>query len=170
MDTRPSPAEYGAYYETYLALAPEPDALLALEEQLDVFRAIVRAIPADRETWRYEAGKWSIRELFDHLIDAERVFGYRAFCIGRGDRTPLPSFDENAYAAAWWADSAAAPNTPTASHSTRRAAASRVPRRAIGECRSPTPAPSACCSPPPRVAERGRASSPARSQPTRGTP
>lgn len=100
MDTRPLPSEYGAYYETYIALAPEPDALVTLQSQLDDFRDVVRAIPAERETYRYAPGKWSIRELFDHLIDAERVFGYRAFCIGRGDRTPLPSFDENAYAAA----------------------------------------------------------------------
>ena len=50
--------------------------------------------------FRYAPGKWSVREVFGHLTDGERVFGYRAFRIGRGDQTPLPGFDENHYVAA----------------------------------------------------------------------
>jgi len=54
-------------------------------------------VPADREGHRYAEGKWSIRQVLGHLVDAERVFGYRAFCFSRGERAALPSFDENEY-------------------------------------------------------------------------
>jgi hypothetical protein len=56
-------------------------------------------VPAAVELHRYAPGKWSVREVFGHLGDGERVFGYRAACISRGDRTPLPRFDENLYVA-----------------------------------------------------------------------
>ena len=54
-------------------------------------------IPEDRGGFRYGPEKWSIREVLGHLIDAERIFSYRALRVGRGDRTPLASFDENEY-------------------------------------------------------------------------
>jgi DinB superfamily len=63
-------------------------------------RELVEAIgriPEDRGGFRYGPEKWSIREVLGHLIDAERIFSYRALRVGRGDRTPLASFDENAY-------------------------------------------------------------------------
>ena len=47
--------------------------------------------------YRYAEGKWSIRELLGHLVDTERIFAYRALCLARGERQPLPGFDENAY-------------------------------------------------------------------------
>ncbi|MGH9336370.1 MAG: DinB family protein, partial [Vicinamibacteria bacterium] len=46
---------------------------------------------------RYAPDKWTVRQLFGHLVDAERFFGHRAFCVSRGDETPLPGFDENLY-------------------------------------------------------------------------
>ena len=51
----------------------------------------------ERETYRYAEGKWSIREIVGHLIDGERVFGYRAFCIARGEKQNLPGFEQNDY-------------------------------------------------------------------------
>ena len=53
----------------------------------------------DRESFRYAPGKWSAREVFGHIGDAERVFGYRAFCISRGEEANLPGFDEEQYVA-----------------------------------------------------------------------
>ena len=63
-------------------------------------RKLAGSIPAARETFRYAPGKWSIREMLGHIGDAERVFGYRAFCISRGEQASLPGFDENDYVAA----------------------------------------------------------------------
>jgi hypothetical protein len=55
-------------------------------------------VSEERSHFRYAPGKWSIREVMGHINDAERVFGYRAFRISRGDETPLAGFDENVYA------------------------------------------------------------------------
>jgi hypothetical protein len=70
-----------------------------LERQIAEIRQRAAVVPAERETFRYAPGKWSIREIVGHLNDAERVFGYRAFCISRGERKPLPGFDEQRYVA-----------------------------------------------------------------------
>jgi hypothetical protein len=99
MDPRPIENEYAPYYARYVSLVPETDVIEVLDRQLAEVSACIAAVPAERETFAYLPGKWSIREIFGHLADAERVFGYRAFCIARGDQTPLPSFDENEYAA-----------------------------------------------------------------------
>jgi hypothetical protein len=74
--------------------------LAALEQQLDELRSLGASVPREREGFRYAPDKWSVREVFGHLIDGERIFGLRAFCFSRGERAPLPGFDENAYVAA----------------------------------------------------------------------
>jgi hypothetical protein len=99
MKSRPSEVEYAAYFSRYVSLVPETDVMTVLEEQLNELPNIAALVPADRERFRYDPGKWSIREVFGHLTDAERVFGYRAFCISRGEQAPLPAFDEDAYIA-----------------------------------------------------------------------
>lgn len=96
---RPQPDEYASYYGKYISLVHEDDVLATLETQMVQIRALVRCVSAERETFRYGPDKWSIREVVGHLIDGERVFGYRAFCFSRGETAPLPSFDENAYVA-----------------------------------------------------------------------
>ena len=55
------------------------------------------SLPEEKADHRYAEGKWSIKELLLHMIDAERIFGYRALRIARKDQTPLPGFDENSY-------------------------------------------------------------------------
>jgi hypothetical protein len=92
---RPSPDEYAPFYAGYLALVPETDMLAVLERQAGELRRLAASVPEERETHRYAEGKWSVREVLGHLVDGERVFGYRAFCISRGERAALPSFDEN---------------------------------------------------------------------------
>jgi len=102
---RPDEGEYAPFYGGYVALVPETDILAVLERQAGELRALAASVPADRETHRYGEGKWSVREVFGHLVDGERVFGYRAFCISRGERAGLPSFDENEYVAQTRSDS-----------------------------------------------------------------
>jgi uncharacterized damage-inducible protein DinB len=55
-------------------------------------------IPEEKAPYRYAEGKWSVKEMLQHIIDTERIFGYRALSIARKDTTPLPGFDENTYA------------------------------------------------------------------------
>lgn len=73
------------------------DILRALASQLDVSMASLRGISHETSLRRYAPGKWSIREVLGHMIDTERIFAYRALRIARGDQTPLPSFDQDAY-------------------------------------------------------------------------
>jgi hypothetical protein len=98
MNERPTDSEYAPYYERYVSLV-DGNVLAVLEEQKGVLRRLAESIPPERESYRYAEGKWSIREVIGHMIDGERVFGYRSFCISRGDQTPLPGFDENRYIA-----------------------------------------------------------------------
>lgn len=94
---RPGPGEYGDFYAGYISALPPGDVLEILELQIDQLRSLASTVTADQETFRYAPGKWSLREVVGHLIDAERVFSYRALCFSRGDDTPLPGFDENFY-------------------------------------------------------------------------
>ena len=96
---RPTSAEYAPFYAGYVGLVPDTDILAALEAQPGELRAWARAVPPAKETFRYEPGKWSPRQVLGHLGDGERVFGYRAFAIGRGDKASLPGYDEGAYMA-----------------------------------------------------------------------
>lgn len=97
MMQRPAETEYGPFYAGYIGRVPENDVLPILEAQLEQIRRLAAAVPPERETYRYAPGKWSFRQMFGHLCDAERVFGFRAFCFSRGEQAPLPSFDENDY-------------------------------------------------------------------------
>ncbi len=94
---RPDKGEYAESYKGYVDLVPESDVLAVLAAQGDELRTLLARVPPERETFRYGPGKWSIRELVGHIGDGERVFGYRAFCISRGDQASLPGFDENDY-------------------------------------------------------------------------
>ncbi|HEX5726419.1 MAG TPA: DinB family protein, partial [Longimicrobiaceae bacterium] len=72
----------------------------AAEAQRTGVPALLRGLPEALHGHRYAEGKWSIREVAGHLADTERIITYRALRIARGDATPLPGFDENAYVAA----------------------------------------------------------------------
>ena len=101
---RPSSNEYAPYYDRYISLVTEPNALEALERQLAEMLPVLRSVSEAQAGHRYAPGKWSIRQVLGHLIDAERVFAYRALRFARADRTPLPGFDENTYAEAAGSD------------------------------------------------------------------
>ena len=104
MTLRPEASEYAPYYARYVEAVPEGDVLDVLAAQPGLFTQMAAVLPESRETFRYAPGKWSIREVVSHIVDAERVFGYRAFSISRGEAQPLPSFDENAYVSQSGAD------------------------------------------------------------------
>ncbi len=96
---RPKQNEYAPFYAGYVGRVPETQILDALREQPEELKRISDSLTPERERFRYAPDKWSVRELFGHLVDAERFFGHRAFCISRGDQTPLPGWDENSYIA-----------------------------------------------------------------------
>ena len=96
---RPSAAEFASFYAGYVSLVPEADIMSVLEGQADEVRLQTRAFIPKREEFRYAPGKWSVREVLGHMTDAERVFGFRAFCFSRGDENALPAFEQDDYVA-----------------------------------------------------------------------
>ena len=94
---RPQSNEFAEYYGRYIAQAPEGDPVAQLREEGAALDGVLRRVPESRGGHRYAEGKWSVREVIGHLIDAERIFAYRALRIARGDATALPGFEENDY-------------------------------------------------------------------------
>ncbi|MBS1766267.1 MAG: DinB family protein [Acidobacteria bacterium] len=97
---RPDVSEYPTSHAVYVNEAPEGDILESLRRQGEEVRSMLAALPESIGGHRYAPGKWSVRELIGHLNDAEKCFEHRAFRFGRGDASPLPGFDEDAYVAA----------------------------------------------------------------------
>jgi uncharacterized damage-inducible protein DinB len=95
---RPAAGDAASYYFTYIDKVPDGDVLALLETSLDDTRQALAAVDAERETFRYAPGKWTVRDVVGHLLDAERVFGYRAFHFARADPAELPSMDQEIYA------------------------------------------------------------------------
>lgn len=108
---RPAPGEYNEYYHKYIAGVPEGDLLELLQQQGGETVTLLRNIGEEKSTFAYAPGKWTIRELIGHVTDAERVFAYRALSFARGDKSPLPSFDENV-----WAQTSNATHRPLEDH------------------------------------------------------
>jgi len=96
---RPELSRVGSFYHNYINQVPDDDLSEAFEKQSASLFRFLATIPAEKYGYRYEAGKWTLIELLQHLIDAERVFSYRALRFARKDPTPLPGFDENLFAA-----------------------------------------------------------------------
>lgn len=101
---RPQPDEHAPYYSRYIDLVPGDDALPALRSQIEETLAPFARMDDKGGEHRYAPGKWSVKQVLAHVCDAERVFTYRALRIARKDATPLPGFDENAFADASAAD------------------------------------------------------------------
>jgi uncharacterized damage-inducible protein DinB len=96
---RPAAGEFLPYYGTYIDRVPDGDIVETLRRQVGDSLTLIKSIPETVGDKRYAPGKWSVREVIGHLIDAERIFLYRALRFGRADATPLAGFDENEYVA-----------------------------------------------------------------------
>lgn len=90
--------EYADFYARYIQALENVQLIEELEIAVHDFIRFVQNIPMDKFDYRYAEGKWTIKEIIQHLIDCERVFSYRALRISRNDKTPLPGFNEDAYA------------------------------------------------------------------------
>ena len=98
MTRRPAPDEYNPNLLAEIALVPDGDIVGIMRDQLAETVRILREMGESRAGYRYVEGKWSIKEVAGHVIDAERIFIYRALCIARGDSQDLPGFEEADYA------------------------------------------------------------------------
>lgn len=97
---RPDPATLDPFFARYLEVVPDGSVLDLLAEQARATQALLRDLPDAHAQYRYAPGKWSVQEVLGHLVDAERIFTYRALCFARGETAALPGFDHDAYVAA----------------------------------------------------------------------
>ncbi len=94
---RPEASEYAGYYGTYISVVPGSDVIGAMEAQrLQTMQLFAGRSERDGN-FRYGPDKWTVKEVVGHLADSERIFTYRALRIARGDKTPLPGFEQNDY-------------------------------------------------------------------------
>lgn len=94
---RPQSDEYSEQHAEYVSLVPEEDILAAIADQSTDTQKLLATVDEAKAAYRYAAGKWSIKEVLGHIVDAERIISYRLLAIARGEVSPLPGFDENAY-------------------------------------------------------------------------
>ena len=95
--SRPDLNRAPEFFHNYINQVPDNDLMTAFKNQTPVTIQFYENIPADKIDYAYAEGKWTIREVMQHIIDAERVFSYRALRFARKDATPLASFDENLF-------------------------------------------------------------------------
>ncbi|HWC52049.1 MAG TPA: DinB family protein [Chitinophagaceae bacterium] len=95
---RPDLSRVPEFYHNYISQVPGNDLMEAFRKESPSFIDFFETIPPSKYDYRYADGKWTIKEVVQHIIDAERVFNYRALRFARKDNTPLPGFDEDLFA------------------------------------------------------------------------
>lgn len=95
---KPSPTTHPGYFQRYIALVQETDLTEAFSKQRSALQKLLTSINEEKSNQAYAEGKWTLKEVLQHIIDAERIFNYRALCFARGEKQNLPGFEENDYA------------------------------------------------------------------------
>ncbi|MDO9039732.1 MAG: DinB family protein [Lutibacter sp.] len=89
--------EYNPHYKHYILELGNVDLFEILMISSDELLETVKDLSEEKMVFRYDEGKWSIKELLQHIIDTERIMSYRALRFSRNDATELQGFDENWY-------------------------------------------------------------------------
>ncbi len=87
-----------SYFDTYINKVEDIELEVALQHSLAELDALDMDALQRLGDQVYAPGKWTVRDIIQHITDCERVFCYRALSVGRGDTPALPGFDENIYA------------------------------------------------------------------------
>lgn len=94
-----SPSDYASYYEQYISLVAGENAMEAQEKQIADFREVFDAVSESESEKLHDPYTWTLKQVVDHLINNEKVFGYRALRFSVGDETPLIGYDQDVFAA-----------------------------------------------------------------------
>lgn len=92
------PSVYKNYFENYTSLVIEKDIISAFSNQEKILNDFLDSVSEEKSNYAYAEGKWTLKEMLQHMIDTERIFSYRALAIARKETATLPGFDENLYA------------------------------------------------------------------------
>lgn len=93
--------EYAPYFGLYINPIEQKgfSLLEGLKNVQNDFDRILTNLPIEKQNYAYDEGKWTVKEVIQHVIDTERVFCYRALSIARNDATELPGFNQDTFAA-----------------------------------------------------------------------
>lgn len=94
---KPGTIEYAPYYQHYIDLINTDDVISIFKLQSEEIVALLKNINEEQASTRYAEGKWTLKEVVAHIVDSERIFGYRVLAISRGEKSTLPYFEENKY-------------------------------------------------------------------------
>jgi uncharacterized damage-inducible protein DinB len=95
---KPEAGEYAPYAIMYIGLLPDDELVLEhMQDNLKTVLALIRSMPAEKLTYRWAEGEWTIKEILGHVIDDERIYCYRALRFARNDPTELPGFEQDDY-------------------------------------------------------------------------
>ncbi|WP_299064779.1 DinB family protein [uncultured Polaribacter sp.] len=91
--------EYDSYFDQYLQFVLNKNTSIIdnLESSQKQFQLLLRNLPEEKQHFSYGEGKWTLKELIQHIIDTERIFSYRALCFARNDKTVQPGFDQDTF-------------------------------------------------------------------------
>lgn len=90
--------EYHPYYENYLKKANQLPLIQGLDINGKDTLKFLKSISENLYDYAYAEGKWTIKEVVQHIIDTERIFTYRALAIARGEHKHLPGYEQDDYA------------------------------------------------------------------------
>jgi len=94
---RPNLNTVPEFYRGYVECTNQMPLMDQFNQSTHQLSFIMDGLNEEKADYRYQEGKWSLKEMFLHITDTERVFSYRALCISRGERQKLPSMDQNEY-------------------------------------------------------------------------
>ncbi len=94
---RPETNEYAPFYEGYIKKVIGNDPFSNLENQYQEIQSLLQSLPEVEANYAYSEGKWAVKEVLGHMIDTERIMGYRALCISRKEKQSLPGFEQDDY-------------------------------------------------------------------------
>ncbi len=95
---KPEAGEYSPSAAAYIALVPDDGRVIEhMQENLKAVQEVITSFPAEKLTWRWAEGEWTVKEILVHIMDTERILGYRALRFARNDFSELSPFDQDAY-------------------------------------------------------------------------
>ncbi len=89
--------EYNSYYQYYIEKSYTDNLIEGFNKSQEEFISFIKEIPEEKLSYAYENGKWTIAEVLLHIIDTERIFGYRALRFSRNDQMPIEGFEQDDY-------------------------------------------------------------------------
>ena len=95
--SKPNPDEYPEWFAGEINPVAYNDLIPDLYISHDITRTFLSSLGDEQLHYRYAEGKWTIKEMWQHVIDVERVLTYRALRWSRNDNNVLHGFDHLAW-------------------------------------------------------------------------